>query len=48
MDNFGYMLAAFSVIWVALCAYIFILGQKQKQLRRDIDQLKTMLRQEPK
>jgi CcmD family protein len=43
MDNLSYLFAAFAVIWVGLFAYILILVQKQRQLRRDIDWLKEML-----
>ncbi len=44
MDNLGYLFAAFTVIWVGLFAYILVLAQKQRQLRRDIDWLKQMLK----
>lgn len=43
MDNLSYLFAAFAVIWVGLFAYILILVQKQRKLRRDIDWLKEML-----
>jgi CcmD family protein len=44
MDNLGYLFAAFAVIWVGLFAYILVLGQKQRQLRHDIDWLKETLK----
>ena len=44
MDNLGYLFAAFAVIWVGLFAYILVLAQKQRQLRRDIDWLKEALK----
>ncbi|MFH1662488.1 MAG: CcmD family protein [Chloroflexota bacterium] len=46
MDNLGYLFAAFAIIWVGLFAYVLILVQKQRQLRRDIDWLKEMLKKE--
>lgn len=46
MDNLGYMFAAFAVIWVGVLAYVLFLAQKQRQLRRDIDRLKGMIKKE--
>ncbi len=48
MENFGYLLAAFIIIWVAVFAYVFVLSQRQKRLRREIDQLKATLQEEKK
>ncbi len=48
MDNFGYLLAAFIIIWVAIFAYVFSLSQRQRKLRREIDQLKAALQEEKK
>ncbi len=48
MENFGYLLAAFIIIWVAVFAYVFSLSQRQKRLRREIDQLKATLQEEKK
>ncbi len=45
-DNLGYLLAAFAVIWVGVLAYVLFLAQKQRQLRRDIDRLKGMIKKE--
>ena len=36
MENLGYLLAIFIIVWVVLFGYIFILSQRQRQLRRDI------------
>ncbi len=43
MENAGYMLAAFIVIWSGLLAYIFILWRTQAKLHRDIKLLKESL-----
>jgi len=48
MENFGYLLAAFTIIWAGLFGYVFILSQRQKRLRREIDLLKAALREETK
>ena len=43
MDNLSYLFAAFSVIWVGLFAYVLVLIQRQRRIRRDIDWLKETL-----
>lgn len=48
MDNLGYLFAAFAVIWFGIFAYLLVLIQKQRQLRRDIDWLKETLEKEAK
>lgn len=48
MNNFWYMFAAFLIIWIAVLAYVLSLAQRQKQLRREINQLKSALPEEPK
>lgn len=40
MENAGYLLAAFTIVWLALFGYIFVLSRRQQRLRRDIDLLK--------
>jgi CcmD family protein len=46
--NLGYLFAAFAVIWVGLFAYILVLAQKQRRLRRDINWLKETVAKEEK
>ena len=46
MDNLGYLFAAFTVAWAGVFIYILFLVQKQRQLQRDIDQLKQSLKKE--
>lgn len=43
MENAGYLLAAFAVVWVVLFGYIFILAQRQKRLRQEIELLKEVV-----
>ncbi|MDD4635711.1 MAG: CcmD family protein [Dehalococcoidales bacterium] len=43
MENAGYMLAAFILIWAALLAYIFVLARKQAKMRRDIELVQEQL-----
>jgi len=40
MENLEYLAVAFSVIWVAIFFYVFILYRRQRQLRQEIDSLK--------
>ncbi|MBA7473443.1 hypothetical protein ES707_08783 [subsurface metagenome] len=46
MENLSYLVAAFAVIWAGLFAYVFVLVQRQRRLRRDIDWLKETLEKE--
>ncbi|MDD2471591.1 MAG: CcmD family protein [Dehalococcoidales bacterium] len=43
MENAGYLLAAFILIWAALLAYTFIIARKQAKMRRDIELLREQL-----
>ncbi|MBI2831578.1 MAG: CcmD family protein [Chloroflexi bacterium] len=40
MENGGYLFAAYSVVWVAVFAYITLLIRRQKRLHRDIELLR--------
>ena len=40
MDNAGYIVVAFAVVWLGLFIYIFVLVQREKVLRREIAALK--------
>ena len=40
MDDLGYVVAAFAVVWVGLLIYVFALVQRERSLRRDIALLK--------
>lgn len=48
MENLGYLFAAFTIVWLALFGYIFSLSRRQVKLRRDIDLLKEVLKEEAK
>jgi len=37
MDNLTYLFAALAVVWVGLYAYLYYLGQRVRELRRDVD-----------
>ena len=41
MDNLSYLFAAYTVIWVAVFGYIFLLHQKHRRLQRQIELLEA-------
>ena len=43
MENAGYLLAAFAVIWAIVFGYVVMMQRKQRQLQRQIKQLKESL-----
>jgi CcmD family protein len=40
MENLEYLVAAYSVIWLAISIYVLILYRRQRRLRQEIDSLK--------
>jgi CcmD family protein len=44
MENLGYLVAAYTIIWVVLAIYIFTLYRNQRRLRQEIDSLKEKLK----
>lgn len=40
VENGGYLLAAYTVIWAVIFGYILFIWQKQRQLQRQIEVLK--------
>jgi len=43
MDNFWYLFAAYSLIWIGLFVYIFTLVGREKQLLVEVEELKNTL-----
>ena len=43
MENAGYLLAAFAVIWALVFGYVVMMQRKQRQLQRQIKQLQESL-----
>jgi len=37
VDNLGYLLAAFVVIWAILLGYLFILDGRMKRMKKDVE-----------
>ncbi len=44
MDEFGYFLAAYIVVWIVIFGYVIRTSRIQNSLRREIDSLKELLR----
>lgn len=36
MDNLGYLFAALAITWIGLFGYMYYLGQRVRELRRDV------------
>jgi CcmD family protein len=39
MENLGYLMAAYTVIWAVVFGYILFMQRKQRRLQRQLDQL---------
>jgi len=44
MDNVGYIIAAFAVVWLGLFIFIFMLVQREKALRKEVAALKEVMK----
>ena len=45
INNIGYVVAAFAVVWLGLFIYIFAIMQRERKLRRDIEILKAEIKE---
>ncbi len=43
MENAGFALAAYSIVWLAVFGYVLVLVRRQSNLRREISKLKEMI-----
>ncbi len=41
MENLGYLFAAFTVIWVVVFGYLLILMNRQKKLKKMLEQIEN-------
>ena len=46
-SNLGYLFAGFAVVWVGFFAYVFYMGRRERNLRREIDELRRQHSQQP-
>jgi CcmD family protein len=42
-SNLGFLFAGFAVVWLAFFAYAFYMNQRQREMRREIDELRQQL-----
>lgn len=43
MKNFGFLFAAYSVLWLGICAYLFRLSRLQKRVDDRIQRIRELL-----
>ena len=43
MENFGYLLAAFSMAWALVFGYVLLLLNRQRRLQQEINSLKEVI-----
>ena len=43
MENLGYLLAAYTIIWAVVFGYIFFMQRKQRKLQQQIDMWREFL-----
>jgi CcmD family protein len=43
MENIGYLLAAYTVIWAVVFGYVLVMQRKQRKLQRQITLLRESL-----
>lgn len=48
MENAGYLLTAFAIVWAGLFGYVVLLVRRQARLKREIETLKGMLKEKSK
>ena len=46
MENAGYLLSAFIIIWAVVFGYIIFMQRKQRKLEREMDKLKKSMPRE--
>ena len=42
-SNLGFLFAGFAVVWIAFFAYVFYMSRRERELRREIDELRQQL-----
>ncbi len=45
MENLGYLLAAFTIVWAVVFGYVLLLINRQRRLQREIDSLKEAFKE---
>lgn len=42
-SNLGFLFAAFAVAWAVFFGYVFYMSRRERELRRDLDELRRQL-----
>jgi CcmD family protein len=42
-SNLGFLFAGFAVVWVAFFAYVFYISRREREMRREVDELRQQL-----
>jgi CcmD family protein len=45
MENAGYLFAAYGAVWVVVFGFVFLLLNRQKRLRQEINALKKVIKE---
>ncbi len=45
MENFGYLLAAFSMAWALVFGYVLLLLNRQRRLQQELNSLREALKE---
>ncbi|MDP2931927.1 MAG: CcmD family protein [Chloroflexota bacterium] len=45
MENAGYLLAAFTLVWALVFGYVIVLFARERGLRKEIESLKETLKE---
>ena len=45
MENMGFLLAAFAIVWMVIIGYLFVIFNRQKRLSREIERLSESLKE---
>ena len=45
MENLGYLIAAYALVWAGVFVYLFSLQRSQNRLRRELESLKKMMQE---
>ncbi len=46
-SNLGFLFAGFTVVWVAFFAYVFYMSRRERELRREIEELRRQVAERP-
>ena len=48
MNTMTYLTAALMIIWIIVAVYLFLLGAREKKLRREVQRLRRLLEKPPR